>query len=120
MSNILKIINPPESRDLTDEEVKDCVPCQIMASFTGILGGAYFASGRVFKGEKLNSNPGWWKIFVRSFGAGMIGFGVYRGGQGWLWDLNHEYKKVEYGYKESSRLKGIGEIFQKGKNEKED
>lgn len=93
MSNILKVFNPPESRDLTEEELKDCLPCQMMASFTGLVGGAYLASGKVFQGEKPGDNPRWWKSTVRASGVFMILYGVYRGGQGWLWDKQHQYKK---------------------------
>ncbi|CDK27084.1 unnamed protein product [Kuraishia capsulata CBS 1993] len=85
MSNLAKIFNPPESRDLSEEEVKDCIPCQVMASFAGVVGGAYFASGMAFKGANPELNPLWWKNSIRIGGVGLIAMGIYRGGQGLFW-----------------------------------
>lgn len=92
MSNILKVFNPPESRDLEPQEYDNCVPCQIMATVSSIGAGVWFASGQVFEDEKLTKaenlkkNPIWWRNFIRTSGVALIGYGVYRGTEGWLWD----------------------------------
>jgi hypothetical protein len=91
MSNILKVFNPPESRDLTPEETRDCVPCQIMATVTALGAGYWFASGQVFRDdsitpqENLKRNPIWWRNSVRIFGVGLLCFGIVRGTEGWIW-----------------------------------
>lgn len=91
MSNIAKIFNPPESRDLSPEETADCLPCQIMATFSSLGAGYWFASGQVFRddtisaAENLRKNPMWWRNTIRTFGVGLLCFGVYRGTEGWVW-----------------------------------
>ncbi|ODV97520.1 hypothetical protein PACTADRAFT_38449 [Pachysolen tannophilus NRRL Y-2460] len=95
MSNIIDIFVPPKPRDLSEDETADCVPCQMMAFLFGVGGGLYFSSGRVFKGEKIGDNPMWWKYTVRTGGLAMIAYGAYRGGQGWLWDKDRVYKRLQ-------------------------
>lgn len=91
MSNIIKVFNPPESRDLSPEETEDCLPCQIMATFSALGAGAWFASGRVFHNDtitaeqNLKRNPIWWRTSIRTFGAVLILFGIYRGTEGVVW-----------------------------------
>lgn len=100
MSNILSVFSPPPSRDLTGEETKDCLPCQVMATVSALGAGAWFASGKVFeddlkltKEESLKKNPIWWRNTIRSSGYLLIAFGIYRGTEGWLWNKENEYKK---------------------------
>lgn len=96
-SNIIKIFTNEESRELISEESKDCLPCQIMASFAGVAAGVYFSSGYLFKNDKdFAKNPQWWRSSIRVLGLGLIGFGIYRGGQGFLWDKNREYKELKF------------------------
>lgn len=71
-----------------------------MATMSAIAAGAWFASGRVFdedvklsKEESVKKNPIWWKNTVRGSGVALIGFGLYRGGEHWLWNKDKEYKK---------------------------
>lgn len=91
MSNIVKVFDPPESRDLEPAEYQDCLPCQIMATISALGAGAWFVSGQVFKDDKLTveenlkRNPIWWRNTVRAGGVGLLAFGVYRGTEGWLW-----------------------------------
>lgn len=93
-SNILQVVHPEEPHDLKGEDAKDCIPCQAMASLTAMFAGAYFASGRLFKNDKdLVKNPKWWRQGIKGLGFGLIGAGIYRGGQVWLWDKDREYKK---------------------------
>ncbi|CAM9011969.1 hypothetical protein WICANDRAFT_62972 [Wickerhamomyces anomalus NRRL Y-366-8] len=92
MSNIVKVFNPPESRDLEPKEYENCLPCQIMATVTAIGAGIWFTSGQLFddsklsKTENLKKNPIWWRYFIRGSGYGLIGYGVFRGTEGWLWN----------------------------------
>ncbi|ODV70812.1 uncharacterized protein CYBJADRAFT_173169 [Cyberlindnera jadinii NRRL Y-1542] len=96
MSNIVNVFNPPPSRDLTPEETKDCVPCQIMSTCFALAAGYWFASGRVFENDKisveenLKKNPIWWRNAVKGFGVGLLGFGVVRGTEGILWGTKSE------------------------------
>lgn len=86
MSNILKVFNPPESIDLSDE--KPCIQCQVMATVAAVAAGTYMATGMVFNGEKPGVNSKNWKMFIRSSGIGLIGYGIYRGGEYWLWNVD--------------------------------
>ncbi|QPG75942.1 hypothetical protein FOA43_003328 [Brettanomyces nanus] len=97
-SNIVNVLHQPEkSRVLTGEEAKDCIPCQVMGAFTAMAAGGYFSSGHLFKNDKdLVKNPKWWRQSIKYFGYGLIALGVYRGGQGWLWDKDREYKEVKF------------------------
>lgn len=92
-SNILEVLKPPEeSRSITDEEA--CLTCQIMGSLTCLAGGLYFMSEIPFNGSNSSTtkNPVWWKNTVKSAGLGLFLLGVYRGGEGWLWNKNIKYK----------------------------
>ncbi|ODQ77573.1 hypothetical protein BABINDRAFT_9919 [Babjeviella inositovora NRRL Y-12698] len=64
-SNILSVFNPPPSRDLTPEESKDCLPCQILGGCGALIGGTYLATGLVFRGEKPGINSANYKMCVR-------------------------------------------------------
>lgn len=91
-SNILNVFNPPtESRPVNEEE--SCLACQVMGAMTCLAGGAYFMSELPFKGVKnpQETNPTWWKNSVKSAGLVLIGLGVYRGTEGWLWNKNIKY-----------------------------
>jgi hypothetical protein len=95
-SNILGVFTPPEeSRAIVDEEM--CLPCQVMGALTCLAGGAYFMSELPFKDTNVTGkpNPIWWKNTVKSAGLVMIGLGVYRGGEGWLWNKNIKYKDTK-------------------------
>ncbi|VEU20836.1 DEKNAAC101734 [Brettanomyces naardenensis] len=96
-SNILGVLTPPEkSRVLTGEEAKDCIPCQIMGSFTAMAAGGYFSSGRLFREDKdFIKNPQWWRQGVKYTGWALIGLGIFRGGQGWLWSKDRQYREVK-------------------------
>lgn len=50
-SNILDVIHPQTPHDITGEEAKDCIPCQVMGSITALLAGGYFSSGYLFKND---------------------------------------------------------------------
>lgn len=103
-SNIKDLFNPPPQRELSEEETRDCVPCQIMASTFALGFGGYLASGKPLqygdaekkKGVTIEEfgrlNPRWWVTTVRSFGAGLVLFGIYRGTEGWLWNKTKQYK----------------------------
>ncbi|GMG47239.1 unnamed protein product [Ambrosiozyma monospora] len=96
-SNILNALTPKEGRDLTAEESKDCLPCQVMATFTAAGASYYFASGRIFKNDTdFVKNPTWWRQTMKFAGYGLGLFAVYRGGQGWLWQKDREYKQVKF------------------------
>ncbi|GMM34672.1 hypothetical protein DASC09_019970 [Saccharomycopsis crataegensis] len=86
MSNITDLFNPPPSRDLSEKEVENCFYCQAMATITAFGAGVYFGTGRVFKNEKPGVNPLWWKKSVKLTGVGLIGYGIYRFGENWLWN----------------------------------
>lgn len=86
MTNMTDLFNPPASKNLSDKEIEDCTVCQTMATVTALAAGAYFASGQVFKNEKPGTNPMWWKNFIKGTGMGLIGYGIYRGGDHWLWN----------------------------------
>ncbi|AGO11441.1 AaceriACR195Wp [[Ashbya] aceris (nom. inval.)] len=100
VSNILSVFNPPPSRDLTQEETKDCLPCQLMSSAFALGFGSYLLSGRAFrynekdkaKGitlEEFNRyNPAWWRNSLRTFGGGLVLLGLVRGTEGWLWNTD--------------------------------
>ncbi|ODV79942.1 uncharacterized protein CANTADRAFT_89545 [Suhomyces tanzawaensis NRRL Y-17324] len=87
MSNILSVFNPPPARPLSDEEVgTGCFPCTAMQALTALAGGAYLASGYVFKDLDtgkidLKKNPMWWQRSVRGMGTVVVGFGVFRGAE---------------------------------------
>lgn len=91
MLNLLKVFSP-ELRDLTEEEAKDCVPCQVVAGSAALLGGAYLASGRVFHGQAPGTHPESYVRSVRGAGGAVLLLGIYRLGQGWLWDREREYR----------------------------
>ncbi|ODV83704.1 hypothetical protein CANARDRAFT_29696 [[Candida] arabinofermentans NRRL YB-2248] len=95
-SNITDIFNPPQSRELTSAESKECLPCQVLQTITCFAAGAYFSSGAVFSGDaNYTKNPNWWRSTVKVGGAGLIGLGIYRGGCGWLWNTDVEYKTIK-------------------------
>lgn len=99
MSNIVNVFFPPESRDLKPEEYANCLPCQIMATVGCITTGSYFLTDRLWEDpkisvkENLEKNPMWWRNFIKATGVGLIGYGIYRGTEGWLW--GQEGKKLE-------------------------
>lgn len=98
-SNILGVLNPPEeSKSINEEEA--CLPCQVIGSFTCLMGGLYFMSEMPFKEDEISKKakpnkplPGWWKPAVKSSGAVLFALGVYRGGEGWLWNKDLKFKK---------------------------
>lgn len=93
-SNILGVLNPPkEAKDISNEEM--CLGCQILGSFTCMAGGLYFMSNVPFKGTNASAkrNPPWWKVSVKSAGAGLFALGVYRAGEGWMWNKDITYKE---------------------------
>lgn len=92
-SNILGVLTPAEgSRKIPDEE--KCLACQLMGSALCLAGGIYFMSEIPFQGSNASSkkNPLWWKNSVKSAGLGLFGYGIYRGGEGWLWNKDIKYK----------------------------
>ncbi|KAG0679952.1 hypothetical protein C6P40_004996 [Pichia californica] len=92
-SNILGVFTPPEeSRPIPDEE--NCLACQVMGSLTCLAGGIYFMSEIPFQGSNSSTkkNPLWWKNSVKTTGLGLFMFGIYRGGEGWLWNKHLKYK----------------------------
>ncbi|KAG0676632.1 hypothetical protein C6P41_000360 [Kluyveromyces marxianus] len=103
-SNITSLFNPPPQRELSENETKDCVPCQIMATLFSLGFGGYLASGKPFqysevekkKGvtmeEFIKRNPKWWISSARAFGGALIAFGFVRGTEGWLWNKDKTYK----------------------------
>ncbi|GMM31063.1 hypothetical protein DAMA08_038080 [Martiniozyma asiatica (nom. inval.)] len=92
-SNILQVFNPPtESKEILDEEL--CLPCQVIGSLTAITGGLYFASGLPFKGDfDFKKSPKYWRNMVRFSGLPILALGIYRGGEGWLWNKDIKYKE---------------------------
>ncbi|CEP62568.1 Dmo2p LALA0_S05e08526g [Lachancea lanzarotensis] len=99
-SNILSVFNPPPQRELTDEETKDCIPCQIMSTMFSLGFGGYLALGKPFeysdkekkRGISLEKfqelNPRWWRASLRGLGGALMVFGVVRGTEKWLWNSN--------------------------------
>lgn len=77
-SNILKVFNPPESRDLSPSE---CTHCQILQTVVLTGGGAYFASNLPFRtkpGQRLPpAATQAWQGGVRGLGFAMMAFGIY-------------------------------------------
>ncbi|AET39671.1 Dmo2p Ecym_4648 [Eremothecium cymbalariae DBVPG len=102
-SNIFAVFNPPPTRNLEDDESKDCLPCQIMSTVFSVGFGSYLLSGKAFeysmkdkmKGitvEEFNRmNPKWWRVSVKNLGGAFIILGLVRGTEGWLWTT----KKLE-------------------------
>ncbi|KAL6940405.1 hypothetical protein ACO0QE_004305 [Hanseniaspora vineae] len=92
MSNIVNLINPPPSRDLTPEETKDCVPCTIMSTAFALGFGTYLLLGKATEYDaKLATlkehdarNPKWWKTTLKVSGASLIIFGLWRGTDGYM------------------------------------
>ncbi|SCU92615.1 LANO_0E01530g1_1 [Lachancea nothofagi CBS 11611] len=97
-SNILSVFNPPPTRELSEEETQDCVPCQVMSTVFSLGFGSYLASGKPFeysekertKGisvEKFQKlNPKWWRTSLRGMGGLLVVFGIVRGTEKWLWN----------------------------------
>ncbi|KAH3676287.1 hypothetical protein WICMUC_002083 [Wickerhamomyces mucosus] len=104
MSNIIDVFKPPKSRDLEPDEYASCLPCQVMATVGSILTGVYFATGTVFDDPKLSpkqnleKNPLWWRNFIKLGGVGLVGYGIYRGGEGWIWNLEDQGKKYNLSF----------------------
>lgn len=106
-SNILSVFNPPAKRDLSDEEVQDCIPCQVMSTVFSLGFGSYLISGKPFEysdkeakrgitAEKFEKmNPQWWRNSLRAFGGSLIVFGLVRGSEKWLWN-KQEPRKNEH------------------------
>ncbi|SCV99802.1 LAFE_0B02828g1_1 [Lachancea fermentati] len=104
-SNILSVFNPPPERTLTEEETRDCIPCQIMSTMFSVGFGSYLLSGKAFQYSQKEKNkgispqdfqklnPAWWRYTLRTVGGCLIGFGFIRGSEGWLWNKNKEYNR---------------------------
>lgn len=92
-SNILGVLTPPDSSKQTSEE-EQCLACQLMGSLLCLAGGVYFMSEFPFQESNASSkkNPLWWKNTVKTAGLGLFGYGIYRGGEGWLWNKDIKYK----------------------------
>lgn len=99
MSNILNVFNPPQPRDLRDDEV-DCLGCTAVQSLLAFGGGVYLASSLPFKDSfgkvDLTKNPIWWQKSIKSVGVLVFGLGAYRAGEVFqiLYD-RYEKKKSE-------------------------
>lgn len=103
-SNILSIFNPPETRDLSDQEVQDCLLCQIMSTTFSLGFGCYLISNMPFKyGDKERAqgismkefqirNPKWWKYTLKGVGASLLILGIVRGTERWIWNRPKEDK----------------------------
>lgn len=97
-SNILSVFNPPPQRELSSEETKDCIPCQVMSTMFSLGFGTYLLSGKPFEysekekkrgitAEKFQQmSPKWWRTSLRTMGGSLIIFGLIRGSEGWLWN----------------------------------
>ncbi|ODQ67746.1 hypothetical protein NADFUDRAFT_39167 [Nadsonia fulvescens var. elongata DSM 6958] len=98
-SNILSVFSPHESRDIPDSE--NCLPCQIMSAAVLTMGGLYCASGAVLNPKandiksnvKVDTSPAW-RSTVRLGGVALIGAGIWRAGDGFLWN-KREDKELE-------------------------
>ncbi|AQZ12091.1 YDL157C [Zygosaccharomyces parabailii] len=105
MSNIVDVFNPPPQRDLSEEETRDCLPCQVMSSLFTLGFGGYLAAGQPFKytekerkrgitvAEFEKRNPLWWRAGLRGFGSALVLFGFIRATEGWVWNKNKKYKE---------------------------
>lgn len=82
MSNILDVFQPPEGRDLSDEE---CLGCTAVQTFMSLAGGSYFLSSMPFKNKKgvvdLKTHPLWFQRGIRGGGIILIALGMYRLGE---------------------------------------
>lgn len=96
-SNILNVFTQSETSASTDDN-ELCLPCQVMGSLTCLAGGLYFMSELPFKDSspKAKPNPLWWKNSVKGAGLMLFGLGIYRGGEGWLWNTHLKYKDTKY------------------------
>lgn len=91
-SNILNVFNPTGTRDLSEEEA--CLGCQLTGAVTCLVAGGYFASNLPFKGDlDYKKSPKWFRTSVRACAIPLFALGVYRGGEGWLWNKNIVYKE---------------------------
>lgn len=91
LSNILDIFNPPSSSNPRNppnpteplESDEPCLQCLTLSSLVMVGVGSYLSTGLVFRlkeGEQPNPNVSKnWKFTVKSFGAFVLGFGLYRG-----------------------------------------
>lgn len=81
MSNIANVFNPQQE----SKPIEDCLSCDIFNSIFLLGTGGYLSSGKaILKDKKVSvkefnkKNPIWWRNGVRSFGAFLIGYGIYR------------------------------------------
>lgn len=107
-SNIIGLIsqNAPSKSEQIDYE--DCVPCQVMATAFALSLGTYFQTQHPFpKTKKTNGKeialsakewehlfPKWYRNSLKCTGWGLIGFGIVRGTENWLWS-RHGNQKME-------------------------
>lgn len=90
-SNILDIFSAAPARDLSEEPA--CLGCQVTGAMTCLIAGGYFASNLPFKGDlDYKKSPKWFRGAVRGCSIPILALGVYRGGEGWLWNKDLVYK----------------------------
>ncbi|XBW37522.1 hypothetical protein QEN19_003104 [Hanseniaspora menglaensis] len=98
-SNILSLMSqkPPSSSEKVEYE--DCIPCQVMATVFALSLGTYFQTQHPFPKTKSVNNkeviltasewnhlyPKWYRQSMKVTGWALIGFGIYRGTENWLW-----------------------------------
>lgn len=82
MSNILNVFNPPEGRDLSNDE---CLGCTAVQTVMSLAGGAYFLTSMPFKDKKgsidVRKHPIWFQRGIRGGGIILIALGMYRLGE---------------------------------------
>lgn len=82
MSNILNVFNPPEGRDLGEEE---CLGCTAVQTLLCLAGGGYFMSSMPFKNKSgtidLKKHPLWFQRGVKGSGIMLVALGMFRLGE---------------------------------------
>lgn len=83
MSNIRDVFFPPPARDIPEQEIEDCIPCNTVQALVAMGGGLWLASENQFRDKSTGKidavkNPLWWRRSVRGLGLTLFVLGTYR------------------------------------------
>ncbi|KAL6928396.1 hypothetical protein ACO0SA_003135 [Hanseniaspora valbyensis] len=106
-SNILNLMSQNGPSDSEKIEYEDCIPCQVMATAFALSLGTYFQTQHPFpKTKKMGDRevlmsvkewehlyPKWYRQSMKFTGWMLIGFGIVRGTENWLWSRDGLSKK---------------------------